>query len=347
MSTAALPSPLRLCAVGALLAAQLGCAKTIGDASANMTNAFVMPELMAGGDIGVGCASGEALGGLISSFAFASAKAEKGAVITGLSAAMCLDDVTWEAELDRIRAFRAGDVGLAEDAAARAQRAHYDAARRYLLAWDRLVSAYGVPEPGEACPKLKKEEDQLTYLLGLSSGLLAVTYDGATGGAAEVSLAIPAAVARGAACIDDATWWGVPSAMGATLGVLLPQDGVDPWADLDAAVAAGEAAGVRLASSFAAQAARTVGDRERLRAAIRGFAASHEARKPDADYAMLDAFAYALVRYESDRLWTEATGHRTPFGQLGTFPDDAPDTIDVDVDLFDDLLGPDASDTTP
>jgi len=39
----------------------------------------------------------------------------------------------------------------------------------------------------------------------------------------------------------------------------------------------------------------------------------------------------------SDRLWTEATGSRTPVGGLGTFWDDAPKAVpSFDID---DLLG--------
>jgi hypothetical protein len=52
---------------------------------------------------------------------------------------------------------------------------------------------------------------------------------------------------------------------------------------------------------------------------------------------MLDIVATKQVLAVSDRLWTEATGSRTPIGGLGTFWDDqspAEEALDID-----DLLG--------
>ena len=52
---------------------------------------------------------------------------------------------------------------------------------------------------------------------------------------------------------------------------------------------------------------------------------------------MLDVVATQQVLAVSDRLWTEATGSRTPVGGLGTFWDDvAPEAEALDID---DLLG--------
>jgi hypothetical protein len=62
------------------------------------------------------------------------------------------------------------------------------------------------------------------------------------------------------------------------------------------------------------------GNDERLRQAIRDYAANDEGLNPD--YAMLDAIAGFIIQGISDREWTENTGKRTPIGGTGTFWDD-------------------------
>ncbi|MCA9712440.1 MAG: hypothetical protein KDK70_41810, partial [Myxococcales bacterium] len=59
----------------------------------------------------------------------------------------------------------------------------------------------------------------------------------------------------------------------------------------------------------------------------------------DSRWRMLDRYATRIVRYESDKIWTQALGHRTPFGELGSFPDSQQDQPQVEEGLLDDLLG--------
>jgi hypothetical protein len=306
----------------ALLVTTTGCMKATGNLLGSTTNAVVLPEVMALGDLGMGCASGEALGGMIAAYGKASKKAMRASVMTMESAAMCLDDDVWEAELEARRAYRDGDIPAWHDAKAREQRAHLIAAGRYRLAFDALQSAYGVPEPGEDCPKLSKSEDQLTYLLGLSAGVLAVVNDMGADGKAGVPLSIPAAVVRGADCLDDDAWWGAPKALQASIYALQPglQGTPDPWATFTASVAKGKAAHVRLADAFLAQTAATIGREDLTRAAIAEHAATVAESPADPSWKMLDVYATELVRHESDKIWTSAVGYRTPFGELGTFP---------------------------
>ena len=50
------------------------------------------------------------------------------------------------------------------------------------------------------------------------------------------------------------------------------------------------------------------------------------------EFRLLEEFTTLQLQTISDRLWTEATGKRTPFDGLGTFWDDpekAVDTIDI------------------
>lgn len=318
-----------------------GCNKMVGNLLAGTTNDVVLPEIMGTGDIGMACASGEALGGMIAAYGQWSKKAHQGSVMTHMSAAMCLDDDVWAAQLAGQRAAGAGDVAGAKDALAVERRMHAVAASRYLAAHQALLDTWGVPEPGEDCPKLKHEGDQLAYMLGLSAGVLAVLHDLAVGGDVGVPLTIPAGVERGAACLDDDHWWGVPRAMMASLWALQPgKPGADdPWVTFAESTAKGRAANVRLAGAFYAQTAATVGAQDKLRAAISEHADAVSEAPAASQWRMLDNYALASVLHESDRIWTGLEGHRTPWGELGTFPDDvAEEAAPLDGDLFDDLL---------
>jgi hypothetical protein len=317
---------LLLLAVPVGLLVTTGCMKTTGNLLGATTNTVVLPQVMALGDLGMGCASGEALGGMVAAYGTASKQANRASVMTMESAAMCVDEAVWEAELDALRAYRSGDTAAWHDAKAREQRAHLIAANRYQLTFDTLRSAYGVPEPGEACPKLKKPEDQLTYLLGLSAGVLAVVHDMGADGAAGVPLSIPAAVVRAADCLDDDAWWGAPNALKASIWALQPglEGTPDPWATFAASVAKGKAANVRLPSAFLVQTAATIGREDLARQAISEHAEAVAAAPASADWKMLDVYATELVRHESDKIWTASEGYRTPFGELGSFPGAAP-----------------------
>ncbi|MCB9662487.1 MAG: hypothetical protein H6732_00080 [Alphaproteobacteria bacterium] len=317
-----------------------GCNKLVGGVLADTTSDLVLPKVMELGDVGLGCASGEAFGGMIAAYSGVSPKALKASVMTTMSAAMCLDEPVWEAELELARAMKAGDVTGAKDADARLGRLHEVAAERYLEAHSILRDAYGIPAPGEDCPKLKHTADQLTYMLGLSAGVLAVVHDLPIAGRVGVPLSIPAEVVRAADCLDDDAWWGAPAAMKASVWALQPTapGAGDAWATFEASMAKGEAARVRLPAAFTAQTAATVGHTEALRKAIVRHAHAVATDPPDSRWRMLDVYASRIVRFESDRIWTAATGHRTPFGALGTFPDDeAPEDL-VEPDLLDDLL---------
>ena len=65
---------------------------------------------------------------------------------------------------------------------------------------------------------------------------------------------------------------------------------------------------------------------------IRQFALAKAQFPENQTYKILNKVATLQIQAISDRLWTEATGKRTPMGKLGTFWDDrneAIDTIDI------------------
>ena len=108
----------------------------------------------------------------------------------------------------------------------------------------------------------------------------------------------------------------------------------------DASVTKGEAAGVRLSTAYLVQTAITVGETARARDAIARDASHRAEHAPDPRWAMLDTYASQIVLHESDRIWTELTGSRTPLVQVGTFPDTPPPGPSGDDDLLGEGLFP-------
>lgn len=289
----------RLVAVAVAIGLLTACNKVIGSTLAGSTDHTVLPYVMRTGDVGVGCATGEGLGAMVGAFQDFSHHAARTSVVSTLSAGMCLEDDVWEAELEASRALRRQDLEGTRDARARLARAHYDAARRYLAAWNLLEREYGIPEPDGECPKLKKDTDQLIYMLGLSSGVLAVVHDSGADGKAGVPLTIPAGVVRAAGCLDNDKWWGAPDAMKAAIWALssgAPGVG-DAWATFDASRLKGEAAGVRLATAFYAQTAASTGKPDLLRAAVKAQAKALSEKPADPKWAMLDRYATLLIMH--------------------------------------------------
>jgi hypothetical protein len=95
-------------------------------------------------------------------------------------------------------------------------------------------------------------------------------------------------------------------------------------------VNAGESAKVRLSSAFQVQALVTAGKRDEAKKSIAAFAAAEQASPPDPRWRLLNAYGASMILHESDKIWTEDTGHRTPFGQLGTFQGTAASAPEAD-----------------
>jgi hypothetical protein len=283
--------------------------------------------------------TGVSMGSYLLSFERVTSPPRRAAISTMLSAAQCADELAWQEELRGLRAIFKGDAHEAQDARIAEKRAHAVAAARYHRAFVSLVAAYGVP--AELCPELDRE-DEILWLLGLLAGVQAVQHDRGSGGLVEVPLDVLQKTARGAACLDDARWWGVPKALQAIVWLSVPgskPSGSDPWAELDAAVQRGEKQEVRLAGAIAVQAAINVGDEARLKDGIRRFGSTPAQDGAGAKYRLLDATAVRQVLAASDRLWTQATGHRTPVGSLGQFWDSTSTSTEDDTDDLLDNLG--------
>ncbi|RME21503.1 MAG: hypothetical protein D6798_17960 [Deltaproteobacteria bacterium] len=303
---------LILCAAG--LALGTGCAKKVD----RVTVDRIIARGMAYEDIDRLCAVGDALGIPMAGLGI-SQNALKAQVLANVSAALCLEPVVREAQIDGAIARRvlSGEQKVAAvlDARYREERAHTRAAYRYKQAWDALEAEYG--PIGEACPRIR-DADQLVFLMGLYAGLHGMLHDQAGGGHVGVSFDTLGKVARGTACIDNERLWHVPGAFkAAAWATLLYEDEGDPWAMLEAEAAAGEASGVRLARAVQVMILANADRTDALRDALQAHARSLEQTPTAPEWAAMDQYALDVSRHELDRLWAAAEGHRAPsFGAL-------------------------------
>lgn len=327
--------PLKAALLVLTILAMQGCSviyKTTGDVLVNYSEDEMVPYLMGSSDTEMACASGEALTPLLMSFQSVGAHPEKLGVLVNVVAGSCAEQQSVEAQLAYIRALDQGNVAEAQDARIRQKRHARLAAKRQYKAFQLAIGQYGEAENG-TCPRLRSEFDGLVWMFGQLGGVQALLNDATAEGAVGVPRNIAARAERGVACLDNDKWWGLPNGIRAALWNTLPMlkpDGRNAWQTLEKSVDQGFDNGIRLASALYALAAEGKGDRQRMRKAIREFAnADIEVNER---YRMLDAMAKVLITNTSDKMWTRATGKRTPVGGLGTFWDDKQPGSDVNID---------------
>ncbi len=330
-----LPKIFRTAAIGGLAAALSACGmvyKTTGDVLVRYGQSEMVPYLMHSDDVAMSCAMGESLTPLLLSFESVGSKPDKLGALVYTTAALCSEDRALEEEMRYQRALRNGNVDEAKDARTQQKRYAEIAARRQLAAYERTVKAFGEATE-DSCPKLKNDFDELAWMVGSIAGLQALLNDSTANNRVGVPRDVPAKVQRGAACLDNYKWWGVPDGTRAVIWSILPMlapEDADAWAELEKSVRLGFQNGVRLPSALYAMAAYSVDDEERMRKAIREFVANDD--NINEEYTLLDALATHLIQGISDRLWTDNTGQRTPYGELGTFWDDQSDAEEIDID---------------
>lgn len=331
---------VRALLVATALVAATGCSsiyRTTGWFAYDYSESYAMPYVMKTDDTEMGCAMSEAMTPMLLSFSELTWSPDRLATTMYMQAGACAEAKANEEGLTYLRAYKAQNIGEAKDARIRQKRLFSLAAARQYKGYQHLVAEFG--EPGETCPDMD-EDEEFFWMLGLVSGLQAVMSDVRGQGEVGVPKDIAMKSVRGSQCLDAKRWWGVPKAMQAAVWTMMPDnapEGVDPWEELkEASLMAGDA-GVRLAQAVEVVIADGSGNEERLRDAIRRHAESVKTKSPNKEYRMLDVVATQQVLAVSDRLWTEATGSRTPVGGLGTFWDDkSPEAEALDID---DLLG--------
>lgn len=316
--------------------------KATGDTMVGFGKDKMLPYLLTTDDPDLGCTGGEAMTPLFLAFGTVTTPPDDLAVLIYMVDAGCATKRAEQFNLEALRATRERRIEAAQDARIASKRWHAIAAQRGLNGYKSLVRAMG--EPGGECPNFKSEFDQMVWLLGTAVGLQAVMSGAQSDGAVTVPLDIAPKAERAAACLDtpegNQRWWGLPQGIRAALWTIVPGLGPsdkDPWKMLDGAIAMGEEQGVRVVSGLAGGIAYNADNMSKVREIIRRHANSVKTTAGNPEYRMVDIMGTDMLLSISDRLWTEATGHRTPMGAYGTFWDDKPAKSKVEVNL-DDLL---------
>lgn len=295
-----------------------------------------VPYVLKTDDVEMGCVMAEALTLLVPSLAEINASPHKLAVIFDFLSGSCAEFKAWEEELRYMRATHAKNVAEAQDARILQKRYLNLAARRQLKGYLNLELAY--PEiTTDQCPVFETWNDEFYWLVGLMDGLQAVLNDLASEGSAKVPLGISLKVGRGASCLDNEKWWGLPNAIQVAIWVSFPEnkpEKIDPLRSLESAVQTGLKQGMRVVQVIAAKIHIGLGDSEKVKAIIRENVETRNSIKANPQFLFLDKVTTIQLRAISDSMWTEATGRRTPIGGLGTFWDDSQNTVDT-VDILD------------
>jgi len=295
-----------------------------------------VPYVLKTDDVEMGCVLAEALTLVIPSLAQINASPHKLAVIFGFLSGSCSEFKAWKEELRYIRATHAKNVIEAQDARIAQKRYLNLAARRQLRGYQNLELAYA-KIPGHGCPDFDTWNEEFYWLVGLMDGMQAVLNDLASEGSANVPLGISLKVGRGAVCLDNEKWWGIPNAIQAAIWVSFPgnkPEGIDPLAVLDQSVQIGLQQGMRLVQVIATKIHIGLGDNERVKEIIRDNISTRNSISANPDFLFLDQVTTIQLQATSDFMWTEATGKRTPIGGLGRFWDDPENTVDT-VDIID------------
>tara|TARA_R110002072_G_scaffold57188_3_gene147297 strand:+ start:42378 stop:43436 length:1059 start_codon:yes stop_codon:yes gene_type:complete len=314
--------------------------KPTGDALTLLGEAHITPYLLTTDDLEAGCTGAEALGSMVMSIGRITEEPHELAVMLYLASGGCEEAKAFEQELAYLRYIRNQQPDMAQDALIAQKNHHVKAAKRYYKSWLELIAFNGGEEIGNGCPDLEQEFDQLVWLVGIVSGLQALNHDILSGVGTGVPKNIAAQAERAVGCLDNRKWFGVPLALKAAVWSLLPgalPEGENAWERLEQADIIGETANIRLAHVFHIISAYSKGDMERVRTVIKRHAEKIAESPANAQYKLLDVAATEAIQRVSDRMWTEAMGHRTPIGQLGTFWDenaaDDIETVELD-DLF-------------
>ncbi len=308
--------------------------KSTGDALLGYAEDQGVPYMLASDDVALGCSMAEAFTPFLLSFSRVTTSPDQLAILFYLVAGNCTEFKAQEQELRYLRAIYAKNSIEAQDARIAQQRLLSLAAHRQLTGYFSLVTAQG--EPGGVCPEFDSDNTELFWLFGLLNGIQAIINDIASGGNSEVPMDIAAKVARGAACLDNEKWWGVPAAIQAAIWITIPGDqpvSRTPRQALQQSLQIGLQQGMGISHVLAALVYLGQGETEEVKQIIRSYASFSKQASDNQDYEILNKVSRLQMQAISDRLWTEATGKRTPLGKIGSFWDDsnkAVETIDID-----------------
>ena len=312
---------------------------TTGVVLSNYSEGEATPYVMQMSDPQMACALGEGVDPLLYSFSRVTEAPESTGSLLMLLAANCSEYKAWEAELEYLRADFAGDVPAAKDAREKAKRLNARTAKRRYVAYQRAMAAYDFDPAAKEfeCPFLFDDQEELTFLLGLLTGMQAIVNDANSGAMAGVPRNIAPRAERAAECLDNEKWGGLPNAIRGMVWLLLPDTrpslSPDPWEVLEDSSRLGVESGIRASMALEAVAAETFGRPEVLKDVIARFAEAEGAIKVWAEYRLVDEIARDVIQFSSDKHWTANYGYRTPrtyFGRLSPERLEEPETMDLD-----------------
>lgn len=304
-----------------------------GSGMVSFGNDYITPWFMASEDTDVMCAMGEGMGAM--TFPLAPATDPMVPMLT-LASGMCADERSKEEELRYIRAMRKNDTETAQDARTMQKRWAEVAARRQYFGYKATIRHFG--EPGDECPEFDDRNEEMSYLFGLLGGLQAFQTDLANGGTAGVPLDTMPKVFRGLDCVNSDEFWGMPEAVKAAATIMKSNIGGDKTElaggldTLNKASELGKSKGVRMVQLMEATVYYTMGDVEKTKAVIRDHVNTKKTTPANPDLKLLDEMATRGIKLISDKMWTQATGQRTPYNALGTFWDDKAESTGLDID---------------
>ncbi len=331
---------IRLSILLTLLIFTSGCNliyRGMGDILVNYGEDVLLPYSLTDDDMDLGCKSfGTAP--LLVSFKDVGSDPRQLATMIYMVGGSCAEKDARTEEMRYLRAIKIRDTITAQDARIAQKRAHSLAAARYIKSHNYMLD-YFEPKDGE-CPRISGDVEEFVWMMGLLSGLLAVTNDAGADLSVGIPRNIPAQVNRWATCIPNKKWWGMPDGMRAAIWGILPllkPEGVDPDQYLLEAEKLGLNSGVRIGYALRAMAAKSAGDNDRMKETIRDFAKiENDGFIPNPQFKMVDTIAKSMILELSDLVWTEEEGTLTPFGRLGEFPGESmkqeneEDLIDID-----------------
>ena len=316
---------------------------TTGVVLSSYAESEATPYVMQMTDLKMACSLGEGLDPLVYSFSRVIDAPDSTGSLLMLLAGNCVEYRAWDAELDYLRADYSGDVPAAKDAREVSKRLYAQTATRRYEAFRRAMSAYDfdpAAEPME-CPFLFTDQDEITFLAGLLTGMQAIVNDANSGAMAGVPRNIAPQAERAAQCVDNEKWGGLPNAVRALVWLLLPDTrpalSPDPWVVLQNSADLGVEKGFRASHALQIVAAETFGRPDVLADSIAHFAAADETINVVEDYVLLDEVARSVVTFSSDKHWTKNYGHRTPtrfFGKMSP----KRDTSNIETMSLDGLL---------
>lgn len=332
----------------AVAAALAGCSAnpiytTTGVVLSNYSEGEATPYVLQMSDPQMACALGEGVDPLLYSFSRVTDAPDSTGSLLMLLAGNCAEYEAWEAELAYLRADYEGDVGAAKDAREEAKRLNALTAKRRYAAFQRAMAAYQFDPAAEPleCPFLFNEQDELTFLLGLLTGMQAIVNDANSGARAGVPKSIAPQAERAATCLDNEKWGGMPNAIRALVWLLLPDTrpelSPDPWQVLEHSRELGVEKGMRVPHALTVVAAETFGRPEKLEEAIASFVAANATVDVWDEYRLVDEVAAGVVRFSSDKYWTANYGYRTPQTFFGKMSPER-DTENVETMSLDGLL---------